>query len=590
MKKLLVVIVLFMVFSIINTVLQPSFQALGVNGIIDEQINTDEGILYVETIEIIPISDTAKRIKINIIFKSTEINVNSPMVFDFELIDDKGNSHRIVGGSDLRNFVLPLNDVIQGKLEFVISTNVIPEVLSYKKTFGYTTLIDLTNEISPPDPKLTSDVKSLREKEITNGNLQLTIEKESLIGENPTIYKIVFSVKNVSDETQHVWSHRMYAKDWNGNIYSPNFQGDFASGEIYPGQEVEGVLFFEMYSSVPDKMMFFIDTGILEPIFHTGYDKIELGSESLLPSEPTVIEEESFGIPYAHYKNDEFNFSIDYPAEWKVTENYQSVNEKLGIVSFNGELGYLSVWGKWEDVRTSGNEHLKVMPNKIKNQCEEKSIAKDGFACRYDLLRSNINKLDDLTRYVILFRTDYIEPSESQYEDFTNLCLQEHIDDNGNMWELNGCYYIETRLLEDGWEGLGALVALGTLTELMDSFKILEVDKSVPALLLESSRQKIPDWIKNNAKWWSEGAIDDNDFTSGIEYMIRENIIVIPNLPEDTQKMELKDQKRAMGLERDQNVPDWVRNNAGWWADGQVSDDDFVSGMKYLVEQGIIKV
>jgi len=104
------------------------------------------------------------------------------------------------------------------------------------------------------------------------------------------------------------------------------------------------------------------------------------------------------------------------------------------------------------------------------------------------------------------------------------------------------------------------------------------------------SKVTIPDWIHNNAKWWSEGQIEDSDFVSGIQFMIKENIMVIPGLQEDAQKMELKDEKRAMGLERDKNVPDWVRNNAGWWADGLISDDDFVSGIKYLVEQGIIRV
>jgi len=99
----------------------------------------------------------------------------------------------------------------------------------------------------------------------------------------------------------------------------------------------------------------------------------------------------------------------------------------------------------------------------------------------------------------------------------------------------------------------------------------------------------IPNWIRNNAKWWASGQIGDSDFTSGIQFMIKENIMVIPDLPGVTQ-MELKDEKRAMGLERGQNVPDWVRNNAGWWSDGLISDDDFVSGIKYLVEQGIIKV
>jgi len=31
-------------------------------------------------------------------------------------------------------------------------------------------------------------------------------------------------------------------------------------------------------------------------------------------------------------------------------------------------------------------------------------------------------------------------------------------------------------------------------------------------------------------------------------------------------------------------------SDAGWWADGLISDDEFVNGIKYLVERGIIGV
>jgi len=88
----------------------------------------------------------------------------------------------------------------------------------------------------------------------------------------------------------------------------------------------------------------------------------------------------------------------------------------------------------------------------------------------------------------------------------------------------------------------------------------------------------IPDWIRNNAKWWSEGAIADSDFISGIEYLIKENIISIPNLPVQTSEIV------------NEQAPEWVRNVAAWWADGLISDTEFVSGIKYLVEHGIIKV
>jgi len=44
-----------------------------------------------------------------------------------------------------------------------------------------------------------------------------------------------------------------------------------------------------------------------------------------------------------------------------------------------------------------------------------------------------------------------------------------------------------------------------------------------------------------------------------------------------------------IGLE-ETSIPAWIKNNAGWWAAGKISDEDFLSGIKYLIENSIIKV
>ena len=46
---------------------------------------------------------------------------------------------------------------------------------------------------------------------------------------------------------------------------------------------------------------------------------------------------------------------------------------------------------------------------------------------------------------------------------------------------------------------------------------------------LQASGQNynIPNWIKNNAKWWSEGQIDDTAFVSGIQYLINNGIMEV---------------------------------------------------------------
>ena len=83
----------------------------------------------------------------------------------------------------------------------------------------------------------------------------------------------------------------------------------------------------------------------------------------------------------------------------------------------------------------------------------------------------------------------------------------------------------------------------------------------------------IPDWIKNNAGWWADGQIDDNSFVSGLQWLISNGIMIIP-----LTEQEEGDEVNA--------IPDWIKNNAGWWADGQIDDNSFVSGLQWLISNG----
>jgi len=39
-----------------------------------------------------------------------------------------------------------------------------------------------------------------------------------------------------------------------------------------------------------------------------------------------------------------------------------------------------------------------------------------------------------------------------------------------------------------------------------------------------------------------------------------------------------------------ENVPDWVKNTAGWWATDAISEAEFVNAITYLIKIGIIKI
>jgi len=37
-------------------------------------------------------------------------------------------------------------------------------------------------------------------------------------------------------------------------------------------------------------------------------------------------------------------------------------------------------------------------------------------------------------------------------------------------------------------------------------------------------------------------------------------------------------------------IPSWIKNTAGWWAEDQISETEFVNSMEYLIDSGIIQV
>ena len=108
---------------------------------------------------------------------------------------------------------------------------------------------------------------------------------------------------------------------------------------------------------------------------------------------------------------------------------------------------------------------------------------------------------------------------------------------------------------------------------------------SILASTPDSSAQedtKIPDWIKNTAAWWSNGEISEREFLAGIEYMINNNIISIEPVPCFDRA---ENQTISTNL-----VPDWVKNNAGWWAKNLIDNADFYNGIEYLIYNHIIKI
>ncbi len=87
----------------------------------------------------------------------------------------------------------------------------------------------------------------------------------------------------------------------------------------------------------------------------------------------------------------------------------------------------------------------------------------------------------------------------------------------------------------------------------------------------------IPDWIKSNAEWWADGIIDDASFVQGIQFLIEEDVLKIPSTTQESSS-------------GSNEIPSWIKNNAEWWADGIIDDASFIQGIQFMIKEGIMKI
>ena len=153
-----------------------------------------------------------------------------------------------------------------------------------------------------------------------------------------------------------------------------------------------------------------------------------------------------------------------------------------------------------------------------------------------------------------------------------------------------------------------------------DSIKVEESNFSEIGLSDNNSpKPLVPNWFKTNAEFWSKNQIDDETFSNGIKFLIEEKIMNIPNLKQFEPKPQLHFIEIEKGPQHyidryyndefykewfDSNypeytieeavgyvelvIPDWVKTNAELWTNNTITDKEFIAGIEYLIENGII--
>ena len=82
----------------------------------------------------------------------------------------------------------------------------------------------------------------------------------------------------------------------------------------------------------------------------------------------------------------------------------------------------------------------------------------------------------------------------------------------------------------------------------------------------------LPGWIKSNAGWWINGQSTDQSLLDAFEYMQNKGLIGNYEFSNYSQP----------------HIPNWLVDIVTWWFDEKLSDEEFLKTIDYLLKQGII--
>lgn len=105
------------------------------------------------------------------------------------------------------------------------------------------------------------------------------------------------------------------------------------------------------------------------------------------------------------------------------------------------------------------------------------------------------------------------------------------------------------------------------------SFLVLILFTPLEKVEADNGTSIVPKWIKHNALWWAQGKISDYDFIEGMEWLIEQSILPATDV---------------VGEITSNQIPDSVKKIAYFWSQDNLPDKAFLQGIEYLIKSGVI--
>ena len=98
-----------------------------------------------------------------------------------------------------------------------------------------------------------------------------------------------------------------------------------------------------------------------------------------------------------------------------------------------------------------------------------------------------------------------------------------------------------------------------------------------PTNTMKQTIGNIPNWVKQTTNWWAITSISDQKFTDSIQYLIKKELIMIP----ENKKFENTNELKMMSS---------IRNNLSIWSQNETSNEEFYKNVNWLIDNKFIKI
>ena len=141
--------------------------------------------------------------------------------------------------------------------------------------------------------------------------------------------------------------------------------------------------------------------------------------------------------------------------------------------------------------------------------------------------------------------------------------------------------------VEDSWVGVSLVNAPGSNSYPIASFTYLLVYNDLKSVTDNKEQAK----ALIHLIYWM--ITDGQEFSSSLLYVpLADKVTELgkQGLSKITYDREVLWDYEESAMSNRLEVPQWIRDNAKWWSEGLITDQDYINGLQYLIQQGILKV